>query len=231
MKNTVYIFTFGNTGVGKSTLMAAITKFLATNTVIITNPNNKDGTKMMALWLKNLNKKEFPPRSRVGDIFEIDLGIEFVNNDGDLLQITFLEMSGEDLNTIDLRENEGELKEKFNEFLDKSRLFLVVTDCESAEEDDFLISQFFNLLYNRGADMSSVGLVVSKWDLNQTKKEKKEFVINSMPMTSNWLKSQYIDDAKVFTFSIGRAKDEKILELNLNDSKEVAKWIYETLMK
>jgi len=227
-QNTNYVFVFGNTGSGKSTLMAALAKFFSLKTVIQTNPINVDGSGMLYKWISDLSANKFPDRSRVGDIYEIDLGLEFVKGERDLLQITFLEMSGEDLVKIDLRQGSEQLEEKFKRYIENSKMFIVVTDPQRAKEDDILMWQFFNYLSNNGINMSRIGLVVTKWDLAD-KASLKEFVTQNMPQTTNWLHSDNIEEGKVFSFTVGDIQNDSIKTLNLNDCEKIGKWIYQTL--
>lgn len=225
-KDTNYIFTFGNVGSGKSTIMAAISKALFDNTTIISNPKNEEGTRLlMNQWISNLNNNEFPPRSRQGDIFEIDIGIEFE----EISKITFLEMSGEDLSLIDRRSNVETLNEKFKTYIKFSNVFLIVVDYNKAKSDDILLWQFFNHLLSSGADTSLIGLVISKWDLNPNKTALQEYVKTEMPQTYQWLFSDNIGESKVFSFSIGEVDKNKIININLDDSIKIAKWLYNAL--
>ena len=230
-QKTNYTFVFGNVGVGKSTLVAALAKYFSLKTVIHTNEFNTTGQSYLFDWLTHLNKKEFPNPSNPGNIIEIDLGIEFHNGDDDILKITFLEMSGEDLVKIDLRENgDKQFEEKFIQYILASKLFIIVTDPEHAADDDFLIWQFFNKLSNNGADMSTLALVIAKWDMVDNQNIK-DFVKKNLPQTSNWLQSNNIENARVFPFSVGSVSNNSIQNLDFNDCKKLGEWIYQILMK
>lgn len=229
-KNTNYIFTFGNVGVGKSTIMSVIAKILIEKAAVYTNPENRMGNLILvSQWIQSLNMNKFPPRSRVGDIFEIDMGAEFIDDDGEILKLTFLEMSGEDFQMLDIRNENGQtLEEKFSSYAQVAKIFLVVTDYKKAAYDDILIWQFFNHLVHCEADLSNVILVVSKWDLCNNENFS-EFVQQNMPQTSQWLKSGNMEKPKALPFTIGELDDGNIIQLNLTDGERIIKWIYQIL--
>lgn len=230
--NTNYIFTFGNVGVGKSTLMAAIAKILFEHAVVLHNPKNLKGNQFLLMqWLEKLNNYEFPPRSKKGEIFEIDMGVEFYKaEESELLQITFLEMAGEDLSSGDMREGDGILLAEFEQYVKNAKLFLIVTDVNNAKKDDLLIWQFFNKLLEYNLLSTPIALVVSKWDLlNNGQTDFKEFFNANLVQTANWLRSEKLNNPKVYPFSIGKISEDKIDQIDLKYGKDLSKWIYEVL--
>lgn len=170
-------------------------------------------------WLEPLKQMSFPPRSRVGDIFEVQM--EFILKEPQNLQLNFLEMSGEDLTRLDLRAREGTLDEKFIKYARKTEIFLIVAPYDKGAKDDLLVTQFFSLLQKENIDMSRLILIISKWDLNTGAQKVHEFVQAQMPQTYNWLKSLYKEKLPIFPFSIGNVKENKIQELNLSQSEEI----------
>ena len=81
--NTNYIFTFGNTEVGKSSLLASLCDFMnkSPDVLLRKNINNKDGHRFLREhWLDRFRKDLFPPRSNRGEIYEIDVGIQEVKD-------------------------------------------------------------------------------------------------------------------------------------------------------
>jgi len=231
-KNTNYIFTFGNVGVGKSTIMASIAKLLKETTVLHLNTENSIGNStLIAGWVSKLDKCKFPPRSRMGSIIEVDLAAELIHSEEkELMKLTFLEMSGEDLNNVSVTQSEGGLEEKFRDYIQASKICLIVTDVENAQEDDLLIWQFLNLLTNWNNNVESVGLIISKWDMLENDYNLENFVKENMSQSYNWLFSAFIPDTKVFKFSIGKTDEDAITEINLNDCKNIVKWIHEKIV-
>jgi ABC-type cobalamin/Fe3+-siderophores transport system ATPase subunit len=236
--NTNYIFTFGSVGSGKSTLMATLTRFLSEKATLHINPKNINGTRLyLKDWLKKLEKQEFPPRSLTGEIVEVDLGIQFRNtNEEDSLIITFLEMSGEDLQKVDIKTGDGMLTANFVTYIKNAKMFLIVTDFDSAKDDDQLIFLFLNKLLNEyKINIYAVALIISKWDLSEGKINVRDFVAENMKLTKNWLESSNIEEPRVFTFSVGKVQsnlpdsESKIVQLLLDDSKKIITWIEEKL--
>ena len=73
-RGTNYIFTFGNIGAGKSTILAAVCEFITRSDDVKLRKNianNVVGTRFLIRdWLKNLSSSKFPPRSTSGQILQ-----------------------------------------------------------------------------------------------------------------------------------------------------------------
>ncbi|MCP5048416.1 MAG: hypothetical protein GY940_14700, partial [bacterium] len=212
--NPRYIFTFGNVGSGKSTLMAAAAHVLYRDFPIQLDNKNKEGNLLLLSdWIGQLKRLEFPPRSRSGDIYEVGIGITI--NKNQLAPLVFLEMAGEDLKRFDKRNGEGGPDERFKKYTRVTEVFLVVAAYDNAADDDLLVWQFFDYLMNEGIGMSRIMLIISKWDLNTGKQDVVDFVRQNMPQTFHWLKSIYKDKPLIYPFSIGTVGDGTIRELRL----------------
>jgi len=232
-RNTNYIFTFGNFGVGKSTLMAAICSYIQDSPEVRLRKNvdgNQEGMRLlMNDWMTALKKRQYPPQSRKGMILNIDVGLQGVG-ESKIIPITFLEMSGEDLNALDIRyytdESEfNSLKSEFISYLKETKICLIVTSVETAESDDLLIDQFFEWL-ERYQVKSPILLVVSKWDKLEKKIPVDEFIKTRMPSTSKWLVDNNVGDCDFKKFSIGKTEnDNKIISINLKDAEDISHWI------
>lgn len=234
--NSSFIFTFGDTGVGKSTLLAAIAKLLSEEAVVRINPKNKKGSSLLlGKWVHQLKKGYFPPRTNKGEIIEVDISAEFVKGNGDSIQFTFLEMSGEDLARINIINGDGALGDKYNDYLRRSDVFIVVTDTKNASDDDLIIWQFFSHLANLNRDDLLVALVVTKWDLMNEDDSLENFVKSRMPQSFMWLSSGEFEEVRAFSFSIGTVDkavnevDSKITNYNSEDTKKITEWLYEIL--
>ncbi len=217
------IFTFGSVGAGKSTLMAAMAKRLFETYKIRTNAVSRAGNlALMNDWLGSLKNNEFPPRSRPGQIIEVDMGIELKE---EVLKFTLLEMSGEDLKQLDPLEEKNKLHRQLLDYARRAEAFSVVVPYDEAEQYDLLVWSFFNLLSNQGIDMSATILIVSKWDLNTEGQNINTFVQREMPQTYQWFKTLSKDKPLIFPFSIGTVAEEegipKISELRLTDADTI----------
>lgn len=233
-KNTNYVFTFGNLGVGKSTLLAGMCTYMQDSPHVKFRKDvigNQKGIRLlMNDWMAALKSKKYPPQSRKGQILSINVGIQPIGNK-EIKPITFLEMSGEDLRDIDIRiSTEGE-EEKFKEFqkqfvnyLKVTSICLIATSIETAAEDDLLIDQFFEWL-ERYKVKAPIGLVITKWDKLESNIQVSDFIQNNMPASTKWIKYNNIGEANIFKFSIGETdSDNNITNLNLEDSASLVKW-------
>ncbi len=228
--NTNYIFTFGSVCVGKTTILASLAKYFAQTVGIHTNPNNKIGTKiLLESWISTLNAHEFPMRTPVKKIMEVDLGVSYPNNE--TLLLTFIDVAGEDFEKLNiLHGGNGTLPKEFEIYIKASKIFLIVTDFESAKQDDYLILQFLNKLQNEyKIDIPAVALIISKWDLAGDNQDVTDFVNKNLTMTKSWLNSSSINDTRIFTFSVGAVVNDGIGNLNLRSSAIITQWIKDIL--
>lgn len=235
---TAYIFTFGNVGAGKSTLLASLAKYLQKTDSFLfrINLKNRRGSKLLLReWLAEMEMGNFPPTSRVGEIIEVDLGIEDFNG-REKIGMTFLEISGEDLREIDAsnEEHSGEFADEIKYFIERASLFIIVISSDRAKLDDSLSAQFFEKLIEYEID-APVLLVVSKWDLTDCPVgEMPEFVRTNLTHTWQWLNSDRFTIAEAMPFSVGKVLLEdrraaRISEMNLDYSRNLLKWILEKI--
>lgn len=229
-ENTTYIFNFGNTGVGKSTLMASVANFIGNHPDVKLRMNvvyNQKGTSILLRdWLMKLNENKFPPITPVGHITQIDIGIQETNS-SEIIPLTLLEMSGEDLRRIDLRqqsEDNSELKNDFQTLLKRSDLILLITSYDKAKEDDLLIHQFFEWMEYYQVN-APIALVITKWDLADVNLQVSDYVKAAMTYTSKFLINNTVGDAEIFEFSVGEVDTQGIKALNVNASAKIAEWI------
>jgi hypothetical protein len=143
-----YIFIFGNVGVGKTTVITAIIKYLSQYASIYTNPKNVRGTSMMLQSLNRLQTHGFPSATIFGEVNEFEFEVEF-NQSVRSKYISFLEIAGENLNFVTLPNrfdtNEVSLANYTNNIA-KSKFFLLFTDAQRISNDDVILSNFLTLL-------------------------------------------------------------------------------------
>jgi predicted HTH transcriptional regulator len=220
--NKNYVFVFGNVNAGKTTILAGLAKSLFGKYPLLVKPEQGlSHTILQQQWLLNLNNLKFPPRSRRGDIYEIEIGVKNHQDQDEATNLNFLEASGEDLVEIVYAED-GNLSHHFDTHLRMSGIFLVVTPFDEAPNDDLPVWSFFNRLMNDSIDMSRLALVISKWDLNTEEQEIDTFVRENMPQTYKWLNSLHQGKPNIIPFSIGAVEDNTIKHLNLEDSQKLA---------
>jgi len=221
------VFVFGNTGVGKSTLLASISKYLSVNFRLEMNPDNKQGMLIMLNdWIRQLNKHSFPSRTPIETINEIDIKV----NTETPIRLKIFELAGENLNKIDI-ENTGELSSSIINLINSSNIYFIVTDVNNAQRDDILIWQFFNLLQHNNIDIKAICLFICKWDLLKEEITINDFVKESMPQCTQWLNSNSlrINTISVFSFSIGKVTDDEIVTIDYSYPKIVIDWLFNAI--
>ncbi len=236
-KNSHYVFIFGYTGSGKSTVLTAINMYMRQHyRVILNQGGNQDGIRLMHQMMRDVEQGRFPQPTSIGQITEYDTA--FRMNDEDV-NLTFLEMAGEDLRKVDVDAGEGGLPEAVKAYLNCpgiSLSFLLVADFERvvARKEDKLILQFLSYLYNEGIDLSRVGVVLSKFDRGRTDLDVADVIRTYLPQVDKWLTSGDIAQPRVFPFSIGEIVSEagqkdEISEIDLEDCAEVVPWLHHVL--
>ncbi|MEO1415398.1 MAG: hypothetical protein AAFW00_08970 [Bacteroidota bacterium] len=236
-KNTNYIFVFGYTGSGKSTALTAINMYMRQHyRVILNQAENQDGIRLMHQMMRDIEEGYFPQPTSMGQITEYDTA--FLMNGTDV-NLTFLEMAGEDLKRVDVDTGEEGFSDAIKAYLTCPGItisFLIVADFDRvvARKEDKLILQFLSYLYNEGIDMSRVGVVLSKFDRGRTDMNVEEVIQNYLPQVDKWLTSGDISQPRVFPFSIGEIlsedhKKDEISEIQLLDCDPIVNWLHTTL--
>lgn len=236
-KNTNYVFIFGYTGSGKSTVLTAINMYMRQHyRVILNQTENQEGIRLIHEMMRDIESGRFPQPTSIGKITEYDTAFTM---EGEDVNLTFLEMAGEDLKKVDVDEGEEGLSDELLAYLtcpDISISFLLVADFERVvqRKEDKLILQFLSYLYNEGIDMSRVGVVLSKFDADKTDMDVEQVIKKYLPQVDKWLTSDDIAHPKVFPFSIGQInsypdRKDDIAEIELDDCGEVVPWLHEVL--
>lgn len=237
---TNYVFTFGNTEVGKSSMLASLCDFIHKSTHLQLRKNvllNKEGHRFLREhWLDRFRSDMFPPRSNRGIIYEIDIGIQELN-DSTILPITFLEMSGEDLMVFDSIKADSDLealKKKFIAYLNASKLILLVTTPRSCSEDDYTFDELFEII-DQNALSFPIGVIVTKIDTVTDKSiDQESFFKMNMPSTYKWItKHSHNYPAKTFFYSTGIPDTSNLFKIGQKNydryAADVLKWIYDVL--
>ena len=237
-KNTNYVFIFGYTGSGKSTVLTAINMYMRRHyRVILNQAENKDGIRLIHEMMRDIEKGSFPQPTSVGTITEYDSAFAI---NGEDVNLTFLEMAGEDLKRVDVEDGEEGFPDEVKAYLtcpDISISFLIVADYDRVlnRTEDRLILQFLSYLYSEGIDLSRVGVILSKFDRDKTDMNIEEVVKEYLPQVDKWLTSDEISHPKVFPFSIGEVESfetqkDQISRINLDDCSELVPWLHQTLL-
>ena len=119
-KNSNFIFVFGYTGSGKTTVLGAIDLYIRRKYAKTINPTgNKDGINHINKIVRNITFGEFPNATPAGTIVEYDVALTHPVSD-ETVNLTFIEMAGEDLrkiNTDDEDGGTGELRSEIKKYL------------------------------------------------------------------------------------------------------------------
>jgi len=137
---------------------------------------------------------------------------------------------------IDIRKRNSDNKEivkKFEVFIKKSKLFLLVTDVNNAKKDDTLFLQFIQHLQFHSV-RTPVALIISKWDeltSNSTNHiSLDDFVGYNMEHIDKKMRTANLNYKGVFAFSVGDVDSGIIKELKVDNCSQVATWIYDSLI-
>lgn len=243
-KNSNFIFVFGYTGSGKTTVLAAIDLYIRRKYAKTINPTgNKDGINHINKIVRNITFGEFPNATPAGTIVEYDVALTHPVSD-ETVNLTFIEMAGEDLrkiNTDDEDSGTGELRSEIKKYLtcpDISISFLLIADykerIESLREDD-LFMNFFGYVRNLEVPLKNVGVIVSKFDKELTDRLFLNDVVEDyLPQTRRFMENKsIIKNARIFPFSIGEVVQEegdepRIMAIDLRDTDAVVNWLFDS---
>ncbi len=241
-KNSQYIFVFGYNGSGKSTLLAALNHYLQKQYNTIENHENPGGIREINRLVRKIRKGRFPDQTPAGTLLEYDVSV--VVDDKNTINLTFLEMAGEDLRGASIMNEDRDLPDFIIPYLTTPGLpvsFILVADydqilnpiADDAYQDD-LMQNFLDMLVHLDTDTHNVALVISKYD--QEKIEEGEtlqrVMEDEMYRTYNKLLDESrVPNGKVFPFSVGSVGTDPesgeaiINELNLEDCKKILTWL------
>lgn len=243
-KNTNYIFFFGTAQSGKSVITSTMLYYLNINEGAL-RPNKELGNDYEAKVLKstffdNLKKGILPERTTKGQITNLNFTFE-PNNKSDKvppINLTFLEISGEDLGQI---KRGGKFPEHIDKYL-RAKIpltFIIVTSYDNAHNEDGLIGEFLDELETYGINpkTANIILVISKWDksgLMQPKNadELDDFIDERLGMTSqrmdiNQFAKTYYTVGNVSTDNISDVS--KVEKLRLTSARNLSYWLYESI--
>ena len=112
--------------------------------------------------------------------------------------------------------------------------FILVTPKDEARNDDYLMVNFLDYLYEKSPDFrkSRVLLLISKWDGHIGKSNLREFLLSEMPNTYRKISR---DSNAVRAFSLGRLSPDHVDGLPYiqkyapEPAQKVFEWLYESL--
>lgn len=242
-KNTHYIFFFGTAGVGKSVISSTMLYYLGTKEGVL-RPNKEVANDREARVLKsnffdNLRKGILPERSSRDKVINLNFTFEPDNRSEKVpsVNLTFLEISGEDLREI---KGGGRFPEHIDRYLRAkiSLSFIIVTSYEEAHREDGLINEFLDELetYDINSKTANIILVISKWDKSGLMRPKNEdeldrFIDKRLPMTSQRMD---VNEFGKTYYTVGKVVvngyEGKVDKLSLESAKNISHWLYESIV-
>lgn len=251
-KDSNHIFFFGKPQIGKSAILATMLFYMNARAGSIKPkpgvPNSKAVEVLLFDMLDNLKRGILPSRTETNKVSNIELIFEPNNRSKKVkpINLTFLEMSGEDLKVV--RQGDPFINE-INNYLNEEIpiTFIMVTDYEDAAADDILMISFLQKLQKEQRKFKKVNaiLLVSKWDKsnNWTKsnkdripseKELNNFFEEHMPMTNQQadhyelFKTYYTAGTVIKNDSTGKDTDQ-LQELDLTSAETLTGWLYQSI--
>jgi len=243
-KGTNFVFLFGKRQVGKTVVTASLLNYMSSHcdygnliSVFDATSNKPDlGRALLEDIRSQIAQKRLPGRTDAGGITEIDVRFEPFKKGKPKLWLTFLEMSGEDLEKVDVN-TEKPFPSNIDVFFKAKNLsmtFVLVTSHQDAYKDDQLMAQFFDHIAAKDPKFRSARmlLLVSQWDTYKYPVDFRSFLKKDMPLTFARLRNGGNANRH---FSIGTVTNvdgkDYLAEFNPQPSEDVFFWLYESLTR
>ncbi|MDX6746979.1 hypothetical protein SHK09_09270 [Polaribacter sp. PL03] len=247
--NMPYFFVFGNSTAGKSAMLSGLLYYIQTSRIgqlrsLSLNEHNhhRKGDYILSEMTKKVRKGEFIAGTQTLDptefVFPTEINLEFQPSGKPSMPFCLLEMAGEDLSEIELRDegrSGGDFDERINAYMkhpECNMIFICVVDVDTPENSEDLINQFLKHVHKLGHTHNPVLITVNKWDKIEDEYENvKDYLEEKLPILTNNL----FDDNREMAymkFSIGdvisnseRGDTYKFIP---EDSEKLLKWMYST---
>ncbi len=249
-RKTTFVFLFGRPGSGKTAIISSLCHFMGTHpsgALEVRNKSNQEGMFFLKEIFRKGTKGLFLERTARNKITEIDLKYT-PKKPKKSMNLTFLEMSGEDLNKVELKRDTvnggargGILPDNIDIYLKCRRakmVFLLVTEQRRAQEDDVFMFEFLDYLRKKHKNFRKpkVLLLVSKWDQygGKYKKDIGTFVAKKMRLTNNLLTQI---DGSIAYYTVGdvievqkeQATESMIAHFDARQADVVKRWLYQAI--
>lgn len=247
--NMPYFFVFGNSTAGKSAMLSGLLYYIQTSRIgqlrslsLNDQDHHRKGDYVLSQMTKKVRDGKFIAGTQTLDttefVFPTEINLEFEPDGKESMPFCLLEMAGEDLREIELR-NQGKAGGNFDQRIsaylthpDCNMIFICVVDVDTPGNSEDLINDFLRYIYKVGHTDNPVLVTVNKWDkvANQYD-DVKDYLEKKLPILTNNL----FDDNRTMAympFSIGDVKsgldNEDTYNFNPKDSKKLLEWMYET---
>lgn len=248
-RDTNFIFLFGRPGSGKSYITASLIYYMQTSELgklIVSPHNDKDSNLLIQDMYKTFQTRRVFDRTFAGaPPYEIDLIFKPHDRRLPAMKITFLEISGENLEKVHITKNRadsGKLPDNIDVYLmnkDVKLTFFLVSDHVNASRDALTISDFLNYVYNKDPkfEHSKYLLAITKWDTYRGRHRHVEnFTEEAMPNIYARLRNEQIGNA-ITHYTIGEVMKmdykgqqvDQIKSIDMSRAEAVTNWLYKTI--
>lgn len=242
-KRSNHVFTLGNIGVGKSSVLGSMCRYVDRSPIAQLNfypEASEEGYRFLRVnWLDRFTNKNFPIRSRPGDFYQIRVGFHLMKPNVEL-KLTFQEIAGEDLLLFDKpileNEREVEIQRQIHTYLKACNVIFMVTTPDSYTRDDPFFSYFFTRLKSMRVK-KPIGLIINKCDtIGESVSDVEKHLFANMPSTAKRIKElSGIVPTQVFFYSTAIPKpgnkDGDILEYRYPEyAPQILNWLFNTLL-
>ncbi len=171
-KPTTYVFLFGKTQAGKTAIASSLIHHLQRDLQgdfgLVRNEQNVEGEKLGRQIQSLIQEGRFPNRTSVGAVTHIDLQYRPRDVRKEQVNVTLIEMSGEDLHelVVDQKSKLPDNIEVFFKAGNISMIFMLITSAAEAQKDENLMLQFMDYLASKDKKFtqSRIILLISQWD-------------------------------------------------------------------
>lgn len=222
------LFIFGMPHAGKSTMTAALVKYLNTEdefTFRRDPVSNKYGVKVIRDWAKDYNNGSFPLQTPKDEYTKLLLEYQ---RDGEEKpnRLVIYEIAGEDVIKFDpTHDQHNSIPLELTEFLRDSKGIIILASSQPDRHDEPEVVQDFIELLLRKKLNKPICFILTKYDLIENDHENH---IQAAKETYNGaikLLKQY-DQSSVLAFSVGNVSDNKITkDKSLKYSSKILNWI------
>jgi len=219
------IFVFGLPHSGKSTLTAALIKFLDTdnNYIFRRDPiKNPKGVLVIRDWIQNFYNGEFPLQTPENEFTKINIEYQTIKNNK-LNKLSLYEIAGEDVIKFDPTHNEhNNIPPELVNFLKESNGTIITASCEPdrADEEE-VIRDFLEYLFRSNYN-KPIYFILTKYDLAEKGFQHHKNAIRTIYSKVGKLLTSY-NNSYVFAFSVGQVDNNKIIN---DKSSEYIKKIF-----
>ncbi len=242
-----YFFVFGSSTAGKSVMLSGLLYYIQTGRIGILNSlsqndklHHRKGDYILSQMTKRVRDGKFIAGTKTLDatnfVFPTEINLEFQPHDKQSMPFCLLEMAGEDLSALELRDEGkfgGDFDERINAYLkhpDCNMNFICVVDVDTPENSEDLINEFLRYIRKIGHINNPLLITVNKWDKVAAQYEKvDEYIKDKLPILHNNLFDTN-RDISYMKFSIGDVTSDPMkgdsYKFKPEDSKKLLNWMY-----